>query len=393
MAATSAVLAPLRAARIAAHGLRTGFDSPEAVLERLTGVQAQDFGSARWAIGARVPGSVAADVDAAFERRAIVRSWPMRGTLHVIPRRFLRGILGLTRERMLRAATRRHQQLELEAADVVKAGAIAERMLAGGRSASREELLAAWEAEGIGTKAGRGYHVIWWLGLEAELVHGPVEGRGQRFVLADEWIPPEPGDLTGREAVLGALFAGYAAGHGPVTLRDFAWWTGLTRTDARAALAAAGERVEPWPPGQPGSRQGRPPASGSGPGTPVDPEPAFVTAAAVAALADHKPRGTAALAGFDEYFLGYADRDPVCPPEHAARVIPGGNGVFQPVLVDAGQVVGLWKRVGTKAKPAVELDFFERPSAARVARFAAPLAAHARFAGVELGDIRVRPEG
>ena len=364
---TTAASPAVRAARLDAHGLRDTVGSPAAVVGRLLAVQAQDLAAAKWAVGSRVPGSTVADVDAMLHERAIVRSWPLRGTLHLLPTRMLRPILQLTRERQLSRAALRHRQLELGQPEYRIARDVAERLLAGGASASREELLAAWEAAGVATGGQRGYHLIWWLALDAVLCCGPVDGRTQRFVLLDEWAPAASDAPEGREQTLGELFAGYVAGHGPATVRDFAWWSWLTLADARTACAAAGDRVEPFP---------------------GDDAERFVAPGRADAAA-RRPSGALALAAFDEYFLGYADRTVVCADRYAERVIPGRNGVFQPVLVADGRVVGVWRRSGRSARPSIGLDFFELPSERLVRRFARPLAAWARFQGVELDEVAV----
>ena len=200
------------------------------------------------------------------------------------------------------------------------------------------------------------------------LACGPVEGRTQRFVLLDEWAPAASDAPAGRDETLGELFAGYVSGHGPVTLKDFAWWTGLTLGDARAGLAAAGDRVERFP------------------GDDVE----RFTAPGMADAASHRPTGALALAAFDEYFLGYTDRSAVCDPRHHDRVIPGGNGVFQPVLVVDGRVIGTWRRAGRADRPRVELEVFDGASDALVRRFTRPLTAWARFQGVQLEGVELR---
>jgi hypothetical protein len=355
--------ARLRAARLESHGLRGGLPSITAAVRRLGAVQAQDFVSAKWVLGARVPGSVAADVDAAIESRDVVRSWPMRGTLHLLPTETLRPILAITGPRELQRAATRHRQLELDAAVYGRARAVAERELAG-RSMSREELLAAWESAGIPTAGQRGYHLIWWLAQDAVVCCGPVEGRGQRFVLLDEWAPAT-GAEPGRDETLGNLFASYAAGHGPVTVRDFAWWAGLTLGDARRALAVAGDAVTAFDDGH------------------------YVAAdAGWAADADSTaPRagGRLALAAFDEYFLGYTDREPVCDLRHGGRVVPSANGVFQPILVAAGVVEGVWKVARAGGAASVDLYGFDAPI--EPPRYRAALSRWARFQGERLGTV------
>lgn len=361
----SASTARLRAARLDAHGLRTGLSSITAAVRRLGAVQAQDFAAARWVLGARVPGSVSADVDAAIESREVVRSWPMRGTLHVLPTETLRPILEITGPRILQRAATRHRQLELDREVYTRARELAEAALAGSASRSRDELFAAWEAAGIRTTGQRGYHLIWWLAQDAVVCCGPVEGRGQRFVLLDEWAP-STGRLPDRDQTLANLVVAYARGHGPVTVRDFAWWSGLTLTDARTAFAAAGDALATF-----------------------DDEHVVAADAGWAAdLASTTPRTSRrfALAAFDEYFLGYTERGEVCDPLHAPRVVPGLNGVFQPILVNgAGVVEGLWKATRAKGEASVALDGFER--AIHPSDYEAALARWARFHGERLGAI------
>jgi hypothetical protein len=354
----------LRAARIAAHGFRAPADQAADVVDRLGAMQAQDLGAAKWAIGSRMAMPSMAAVDAALESRRVVRSWPMRGTLHVMPSRMLRPVLKITAPRVLAAARSRYEQLELGEADYRLARDAAERLLTGGGSATRDELAATWEAAGIRPEGQRAYHLIAWLARDGVLCCGPVDGRSQRFAMLDEWAPAGVDEPTERDETLGELFTAYVTGHGPVTIADFAWWSGLTKADAKIGLAVAGDRVESF--------------AGS--------DDRFVASGSTDA-ASARPRGALALAAFDEYFLGYADRSPVCAPQYADLVVPGRNGVFQPVLVLDGRVVGTWRRAGTATKPRVELRWFEPMPAGTTDRFTRPLASWARFHGVELQGI------
>lgn len=360
--------ARLRIARLESHGLRGGLPRVVDAVRRLGAVQAQDFTAAKWVLGARVPGSVAGDVDEAIASREVVRSWPLRGTLHVLPTDRLRPILAITGPRLLQQAAARHRQLELDEPTFRRARDVAEAELAGGGSRSRDELQAVWEAAGISTAGQRGYHLIWRLATEAVLCWGPVEGRGQRLVLLDEWAPTA-GAGEDRDETLAALFRAYIAGHGPATVRDFAWWSGLTLGDARTARAAARDAVVAFD----GER-----FVASDGGWPADPGSATPRAG-----------GGLALAAFDEYFLGYADRDAVCDPQHAGRVIPGGNGVFQPILVAGGRVVGTWRRGRGREASSAELDVFDAASAIDPATFTASLRAWARFWGHQIGSVTV----
>lgn len=359
----------LRAARLRAQGLVTPFGSPADAIERLVCVQAQDLAAAKWVLGARVRDSSEASIDAAIEGRLLLRSWPMRGTLHFVDPVMLRPILRLAspRVRMRSAKMERDEGIDEQVLATVRGIAVA--LLEGGRSATRDELQAAWSAAGVSTTGQRGYHLIWLLASEGLLCNGPIETRArQRFVLLDEWSPAGASDLGDDEA-LARLFAGYARGHGPVSARDFAWWTGLTLTQARTAVDLAGGAVTAWD------------------------DERFV--AADAPSTGRSASGHHVLAPFDEYFLGYGDRSAFCSPDDALRVVPGKNGLFLPILVRDGEVVGTWRRsperrAGTTVTLApflagCELDGF-RPALDRWAAFWS-----ARLAGVEVEPTEVGP--
>lgn len=356
----------LRAARLRAQGLAAGgFDSPAAALRQLVCVQAQDLAAAKWVIGARVRGVDEAAVDAAIDDRTLLRSWPMRGTLHFVDPSMLRPILRLTAGRLMQRASKIHLGEGIDDAVHAAARAVAIRELEGGRSASRDELQAAWSAAGIPIEGQRGYHLIWRLAIEGLVCCGPVDTRArQRFVLLDEWSPAGSGEPVDPDETLALLFTGYARGHGPVSARDFAWWTGLTLTQARLAVSAAGDAVV---------------AAGDERFVAADADPG--------AAADAS--GRQVLAPFDEYFLGYGDRSAYCSPDDALRVVPGKNGLFLPILVADGEVVGTWRRAPERRGAiAIELapfnDDIEREE------FAPAFERWARFWSTALGEITVR---
>ncbi|WP_164863525.1 winged helix DNA-binding domain-containing protein [Agromyces sp. LHK192] len=382
--------ARLRATRLAAHGLDRGgsLSSPAEVVERLGAIQAQDLAAAKWAIGARIRGSVEAEVDAAIDRGEIVRTWPFRGTLHFVPPARLRPFLALTAERMHRAEQARRVELGLDD-DVTYSTArrVAEQLLAGG-PATRDELYRAWEIAGLSTDGQRGYHLIGRLARDAVVCLGPVEGREQQFALVEEWVPSSFAPVD-RDELLAALVTAYFRGHGPATERDAAWWAGLTLGDIRTGIAAAGDAVIPfddrhWVTAEPG--EGAP--------SPADANDADPT---VAESRAPRPSGRLALAAFDEYFIGYADRSPVCAPSFAPRVVPGGNGVFRPILVDAGRVVGTWRRRDATARVSLGSGR-DRPRSTVVTvepfdgraepnDYARALASWARFRGVPVSGV------
>ncbi|TFD79909.1 winged helix DNA-binding domain-containing protein [Cryobacterium fucosi] len=352
--------------RLARHGLgpvsgtgRGTLTGPLEVVERLLAVQAQDFTAARWAVGVRAPGSSADDVRRAIDDASIVRSWPMRGTLHLVPAADLGWMLGLSAPRVLAGMRTRRGQLGLDDAIGAQATAVALSALTGGRQLSRAGFLAALEAAGISTAGQRGYHLIAHLALTGTVCWGRQVGSQQHLVLLDEWVRA-PRRLE-REEALGEFVLRYFSGHGPATLQDFAWWSQLTVADARVGLGVAlGRLVELqvdgithyWAAAADTGEAGGPPTQR----TPVLPLP-----------------------GFDEYLLGYRNRGFAVDDADFPRVVPGKNGIFLPLVLVNGRVAGTWRRAGRPGSPVYAVTAFHELTGRQRAGFDRAVQEYSRF--------------
>jgi hypothetical protein len=319
--------------------------SAAATVRRLLAMQAQDFTGALWSVGLRTPGSTEESIEADLAAGRIVRSWPMRGTLHLVPPEDLGWMLSVTAPRTARSIEGRRTQLELTTHDLAVARDVAVERLGGGAVLSRDELLDAFGAAGVSPSGQRGYHLLLHLGISRVIVFGPVRttaggGRQHTFALLDEWVA-EPRHLE-RDQALGEFASRYLAGHGPATVRDLAWWSGMTLADARRGVDIARAGLDTLD---------------------VDGTEYLLPRDAVAAAS-----GVQALPGFDEYLLGYQDRSAPLAPEHAALVVPGKNGLFLPTIVVDGEIVGTWRRTLSAKGVAVDTAPFEPPLTARASR-------------------------
>lgn len=324
----------LASQRLAGGG---GGSVPELV-RWMTAMQAQDLPAALWAVGVRVPGARITDVRAAIDAGMVVRSWPMRGTLHLVAAEDLRWMLDLTAERITRSIAARHRQLDIAWADVEKARDIAlDRILTDG-PISRPELFRVFDAGGQPTQGQRGVHLLGSLCRHGWLVLGPLAGNQQLIAAFDRWIPSSR--RLGREEAAAEFLLRYLRSHGPATLRDFAWWTQLPLTEVRAAFQEVRGQLEElefkddsyW----------------------MSPETAALLDSGVPAA-----RSLYLLPGFDEFVLGYTDRTPVLAPEHFDLIVPGGNGVFKKTVVAAGKVTGTWVLRGTGRSAVVVPEMFD----------------------------------
>lgn len=296
------------------------FEKPEGVVRWLGAIQAQDYLQALWAIGLRSKPATIANVEQAILDGKIVRTWPMRGTLHFVPPEDARWMLKLSASRMLARDGRRLKQLGLNEQIMERCKELFYDALKGNKRLSRPDMMRLVERAGISTENQRGYHILWYLAQSGLICLGPMQGKQQTFVLLDEWVPNSRN--LSREESLTELARRYFASHGPATIHDFAWWAGLTVTEARAGLEAAKPELF---------------------SEAIDGKEYWMKGDATGHIAYDESR-VDLLPGFDEYLISYRDRSTVLAEEHAQKVVPGRNGVFRPVLVVGGRVVGTWKR-------------------------------------------------
>lgn len=331
--------------------------TPGEVVRRLGAVQAQDYLGALWAVGLRLQQAVAADIEQAIASREIVRTWPMRGTLHFVAPEDARWMLALLAPRIVARAAGRHRQLELDEATFARSETLFAKALQGGQPLTRPALLDVLEQAGISTKGARGYHILWRAGQHGLICFGPRQGKQDTFVWLDDWLPQ--GKILSREEALAELAGRYFSGHGPATIQDFMWWSGLPAAEARAGL----EMVE----AQLAHED-------------VDGQTYWFSSAAFPS----KDTSLTAylLPPFDEYLLGYKDRSAVLDPAQAKKIVPGANGMFKPIIVIDGRVVGTWKRTLRKTKVLVQLEPFAPFSPAQMEAVVAAAEPYGRFLGL-----------
>ena len=326
--------AEVRLLRLAAQGLAgPGAATPAEAVRWLGAVQGQDFPGAVTSVALRTASRSRADVEAALDEGAVVRSWPMRGTLHLLAADDLPWLLGLLCTRVLDGLRRRWEQLGLNATDAERARAIVTGALAGGGRLRRADLLSAIDDGGVSTGGQRGYHLLGFLARTGTVCLGPTDGSGEQlFVLVDDWIPA-PRRLSGDEA-LGELARRFFLGHGPATVHDLARWAGVPLGTARTGLALVRSELAVLD---------------------VDGVEHLMDPATPDRLAACRTEaaGVFLLPGFDEYVLGYRDRSMILDPQFADRIVPGNNGMFRPTVVLGGEVVGTWQWTGRGAQRSV----------------------------------------
>jgi hypothetical protein len=338
----------------------TTFEQPADVVTWLGAVQAQDYLGALWAVGLRLVDGSESDVERALAERTIVRSWPMRGTLHFVAAADARWMIELLAPRAAAAAAGRLRALGIDEGVLSRARRALVASLEGGRHLTRIAAHRVLESVRIATGEQRGLTILWKLAHEGLLCFGAREGKQQTFALMDEWLPRAK--RLPREEALAELARRYFAGHGPATLRDFAWWSGMTLSEARQAVGVAGTLLEEESIG----------------GT---------THWSVRASVPRR-RGRASarahvLPAFDEFFVGYADRGAAIDPDHAKHL--GPFEMLGPVVLVDGRLVATWKRRLTRTNVICTARAIAPLGKARLANIRRAFDRYARFLQLELG--------
>ena len=334
-------LAELRDRRLhALHIARPALTEPAEVVARLGALQAQDYPGTLWAIGLRTQGAGIADVQRAIAERKIVRTWPLRGTLHCVAASDVHWLFDLLAPRVLKKFERRHRELNLDAKQFRAAERVLLRVLEGGAQRTRQELTECFRRSKLALEGPRLYHCLWYLAQHKLLCFGAPRGKQPTFTLLTDWVPAAASPLS-REAALAGLALRYFSGHGPASLADLARWAGIGLGEAKLGLASVEKQLDR---------------------ATVDGVPHYF------AGEDSPPsaavRDAFLLPGFDEYMLGYKDRAGFLDPQHADKIVPGGNGIFRPTLVLRGRVLGTWRAAERKRELSIELEPFAPLSAA-----------------------------
>lgn len=330
----------LRRLRLSAQRLtqESAAADPIAAARAVVGIQAQDVRAAGLALRSRVPGLTREEVAAA----PLVRTWTVRGTVHLLAADdlpWLHALTGPRNRRNFDALMSKRGSLEPARsmlADIVEL--LAEEPL------TRAQLLERLEARGHASLGPRSVNVIVPWAAAQGLVAGLPDGR-----LRASEPPPE----VDEEEALATLGRRYLAGYGPAAAADLARWSGLPLGAARRAFTAHDLEELGDLRALPGTLAAQP----------------------------ERPPAALLLAAFDTSMLGWVSREPIVASEHDRRILPGG-GMLKAAVLTRGRASGTWRLGGSGRRRRLEVDGFGPAPPSRALR--AEMLDVGRFLGLEL---------
>ena len=327
---------------------------PAAVVGWFGAVQAQDYAGAKWALALRAPTLTDAALDRALADGTILRTHGPRPTWHFIAPADIRMVLTAVAPRVHAGSSAMYRQFEVDAAVRAKSRRVFERTLGGLRFASRTQLAAALAEAGIEATGVRLAAIVMAAELDQVITSGPRQGKQFTYALLDERVRGVA--APSREEAMTALAGRYVASHGPATIRDFVWWSGLTVGEAKRALAEVSPalRVETLD------------------GT------TYYSASSAPAVKRGACSPVHLMPNYDEYFIAYRDRAPTSSLRPSA--VPAD--IYAHLLAVDGRYAGGWRRtIGTKTASIVVTPDARLGAAHRTA-LDATAAHHTTFLGV-----------
>jgi hypothetical protein len=320
-------------------------EKPSDVVVTLGAIQAQDYAAAKWAVAQRAQNVAESDVDEALADGSIIRTHVLRPTWHFVTPADIRWMLALTGPRINAGMKFRTRWLELDEAAFRRSERALRRELQGGKALTRAELsqvLARARVPVLGEQ--RLGHLLMRAELDAVICSSARRGKQFTYALLDERVPSFAS--IDRDEALAKLAKIYLTTRGPANAVDFAWWSGLTLSDARKALDFVGSVLD---------RQ----------------------------VADDPTAHL--LPNFDEYFVAYKDRTAPLQRLDKAGVHPRGQDVLANTVIVDGQFVGTWKRTFTKSSVAVDVNLLTRLTKAEKQAVAAAVERYREFVRSPLG--------
>lgn len=324
------------------HLSNPDFTTTAQVVSWFGAVQAQDYPNAKWAVGQRMKHATDKTIEDAFTKGEILRTHLMRPTWHFVAPEDIRWLLALTAPQVKRVMSSYNRKLGLNVEIFQKANKVFVKALSGKKALTRQELNESLKKSGINTKDQMLAHIAMNAELDAVICSGPRRDGKFTYMLLEERVAKTK--ALSREESLYLLTQRYFTSHGPATIRDFVWWSGLKTDDARKGIEMnkpllSNETIDNvlyW----------------------------YIQNSHLASPKLESPISHQAflLPNYDEFGIAYTERSAFYNPIYAKLLTSRGNALFQHMIVIDGNIVGLWKRIAKKDSIEIQTHFFMKPS-------------------------------
>lgn len=313
------------------------FKRAEDYVETLGAVQAQDFPNSKWGIGMRLLRATDETLNEAYDKGKILRTHVMRPTWHYVSPHDIKWMQSLTGPRVMQLMSYYNRKLELSPQLFTKSSGLIECLLRGDNYLTRQEIGKELHKTGIILTPQKVSHLVMQAELEGLICSGPLKGKQHTYALIEERAPKAR--TLSREAALKELVLRYFTSHGPATIKDFVWWSGLTVKDTQHGIHLNGRKLHAMHVNEQSfyfSPKQKP--------AKIDPEKMYL------------------LPNYDEYTIGYTSKHALfLSPQ---TILSFGVGFYHAIMQN-GMIIGTWKRARQKNHFTIQTKFTIPPSSAQ----------------------------
>ena len=312
---------------------------PHELVSWMGAMQAQDYAMAKWAIGLRLPASDDTIVEDAFNKGKILRIHILRPTWHFVTLQDIRWMHDLTAPRILSSIQHAFRFLSLDKRTLNRCNDLLAKALEGGRQLTREEIRSMLQRAKIDTTGLRFIHLLEHAELNRVICSGPRKENQFTYALFDERASAK---TMGHDEALAELTKRFFTSRGPATIYDFAWWSGLSVSEAKKGIEMVKKKFK------------KENIEGKG-----------YFFRAPASFKNEIAKSALLLPNYDEYVVSYKDRTEAIDKKHLAVISKERNAVFTNSILINGKIEGTWERNIQNNSVAVTSSFFSKQNKTR----------------------------
>jgi hypothetical protein len=315
--------------------------SPQEIVQHLGAMQAQDYAMARWAVGSRC-NATEKEIEEAVNSAKIIRTHILRPTWHFVSAEDIYWMLELSAPQVKRFTAVAAKKYGLDAKKLDQINNSIEKLLAGKNHLTRDEIMQKLDIKKSSKEDFLSAAIMMNAELDGLVCNGEMKGKQITYALLEERVPKSKTKLT-KEEGLAKLAQRYFESHGPATVLDFSWWSGFSPTICNKAINAIELQLS---------------------SIPIDNQTYWFKK-------DHSDLDTFResvhfLPAFDEILISYKTREASILQEHQSLAFTN-NGIFKPIILENGKVIGTWKRTIKKDHAKIETQFFNKTESSKKA--------------------------
>lgn len=311
-------------------------ENPKDIVSWMGAIQAQDFNMGKWAVGSRLRKTTDKEIESAINSGDIIRLHILRPTWHFVSKDDIHWMLDLSTPRLKVIGRSADKYFGFTSESITKTNLLLTSILENEPNLTRQEIGVRLVDRGVAVDNQSINHIMFHAELDGIVCNGIVKNKKQTYDLLENRAPKK--EKYNKDESLYKLAYKYFRSHGPATLQDFIWWSGLTTSEAKRGVESIKDEFI----------------------TEVIDGQAFIfhNSNLNHQLDDDMVH---LLPAFDELFVSYKDRKEILDLEHHKKVIVS-NGVFKPTVFYNGKIIGIWNRIVRKNRVFGEVSCFKEPT-------------------------------